>query len=257
MIEKPPSSRVVYMIGILDELRDAGGTLASSEVADRLKAHGMARIADLEKLQDSGETRFAKELRFARLELARAGLIESGSPGQWGLSAIGWGCFPTVQEAQALISRRRRGPLDTVDNMRGAVGPTTGPRPSGYSTTMVRSIAEPSFAYALRFGSSDIWKIGHTQNLENRLKQIRCHVPDEILGMNWEVFATHACHDSLQAFALEQALFAMLREYRTTGERIGCSRTRLVAAWRSVCQVMPLCNAVAAVMDGAIGRLVD
>jgi hypothetical protein len=225
---------VIYMIALLDLLRDAGGALPSPVVYAHLRASGRVPPSDLATIQSSGETRFAKEVRFARLELVHAGLLNLGTPGQWSLSETGWGTFLTPAEAQALIRQRRHGTkLNAVHAL--LPGPTTGPRPTAYTATVVRTVTDGSYAYAFRFGSADLWKIGHAQDVDARLVEVNRHVPVELLGLSWSIFARHACADSLAAHRLEQQLLGELSDRRTQGERVQCSRERLILAWRRHC----------------------
>jgi hypothetical protein len=229
------SSRVAYMIAILDVLRAAGGRLQSPEVFEHIQSSDAARTADIETLQPSGETRFVKEVRFARLELVKAGLVEQGEPGSWSLSTAGWSSFLTPAEAQALVTLRRRGRLQKFDRSSVTGGPTTGPRPASYTATIARTVAAQSWLYLLRFGGSDIWKVGHAQDLDARLAAINRHIPTELLGMRWAIFARKPCHDSLAAYGLEQNLLTRLMVCRTEGERVRCPRDQIIEAWRRVC----------------------
>lgn len=234
MADRPASSRVIYMIALLDLLRDASGALPSTVVYEQLRASGRVPPGDLATIQSSGETRFAKEVRFARLELVHAGLLNLGTPGQWSLSEVGWGTFLTAAEARALIRHRRHG-AEEKPGLPSLPGPTTGPRPTAYTATVVRTITDRSYAYAFRFGKTDLWKIGHAQDVDARLVEVNRHVPVELLGLSWSIFARHACADSVAAHQLEQQLFGELSDCRTQGERVQCSRERLVVAWRRHC----------------------
>lgn len=239
MSDQPASSRVIYMIALLDLLRDAGGALPSTVIYEHLRASGRVPAGDLATIQSSGETRFAKEVRFARLELVQAGLLNLGTPGQWSLSETGWGTFLTPAEARALIRHRRHG-AEVKAVLASLPGPTTGPRPTAYAATVMRTITDRSYAYAFRFGKADVWKIGHAQDVDARLVEVNRHVPVELLSLSWSIFARHACADSLAAHRLEQQLFGELSDCRTQGERVQCSRERLVLAWRRQCPTTEL-----------------
>lgn len=225
-----PSSRLAYMVHLLDVLRASGGSLRSVEVFERLKAGGYARATDVELTQASGETRFAKEVRFARLELVEAGLVQHSEDGIWSLSDEGWATFLTIKEARTLVSRRRHGggvrPFKPPRQ-----GPTTGPVPTAFVATVVRSLDRESWTYVLRYGESDLWKIGHTQDVAARLVDVNRHLPIEVTGVDWRLHARLMWPDSAAAYAMEQRLFRTLSRHRTHGERVRCSTLDLGAAW--------------------------
>jgi hypothetical protein len=138
-----------------------------------------------------------------------------------------------------MVSRRRRGAFEAALDTRPLARPTTGPRPSNFVAMVERSTDQPSYVYVLRFGSSEIWKIGHAEDPDARLCEIARHVPDELIGANWSLFAKYACSNVSDAYQREQALLAALRHARTVGERIACPPSELVAAWRQICCLTP------------------
>jgi len=111
--------------------------------------------------------------------------------------------------------------------------PTTGPRPSDWLGEMSRSAAEAAYTYAMRFGSRDLWKIGHAQDLAARLQDINKHVPHEILGEKWNLVMQQKWHSSLGAYEMEQRVLAGLQTHRTEGERVLCPEIVVCAAWKS------------------------
>jgi hypothetical protein len=228
-------SRSFYMICILDLLRDAGGMLHSNEVFRLMKDGGYARASDLETIQASRETRFAKETRFARLELAKAGLLEQGQSGQWVLSELGWATFLTPDRTRQLIRQRRHG-ANVVRTSSPMPRPTTGPKPSSFMAAISRQVGAPSWTYLLRYGGSDLWKIGHTENVVHRLADVNRHVPIELTGHCWALFARVRFDDSLAAYNMEQRLLVALNSYRTQGERVRCSVSRLIEIWTQCVQ---------------------
>ncbi len=230
------------MVSILDVLRMSGGSLPSGRIAELMISLNLARRSDVTAVQPSGETRFAKEIRFARLELVAAGLLDP-EHGTWALSEAGWSALLTVDRARALVTARRHG-ARTGEVAAGsfAEGPTTGPPPSSYTAVISYDAKAPAFIYVLRFGNSDVWKIGRAKNVSLRLRQINKHIPFELLNQRWYVFAKRNCHSFHDAHVLEQHLLAILKSTRTTGERIRCSREDLSEAWR-------LCLAHAAATD--------
>lgn len=223
------------MVHLLDVLRSAGGTLPSTEVFEELRRSGSARLSDLETLQSSGETRFAKEVRFARLELVAASLLDCPVGGVWSLSETGWSTFLTPDDACSLVSARRRG--STLPGSRPSQlpvsGPTRGLPPTSWTAMVARDVGGIAFTHILQFGEADIWKVGYANDVPARLAQVNRHVPYEHLGRQWTLFAKRRWPDAPAAFAMEQRLLGLLQRQRTVGERVGCPRSTIVKAWRT------------------------
>lgn len=218
------------MVHMLEVLRASGGSLRSTAVFDRFKTEGYAREADLLHTQASGETRFAKEVRFARLELVEAGLVQHSEDGVWSLSDLGWATFLNFEGARNLINRRRHkktfGPI-----VKGIPQPTTGPVPTAYTASVVRTLDRTSWTYVFRYGETDLWKIGHTQNVATRLADVNRHLPVEVTAAIWKLYARQSWPESKAAYDMEQRLFAALASHRTQGERVRCDRECLTIAW--------------------------
>ena len=104
------SSRTLYMIAILEALREMGGEAPTPDVYNWLESSGHAREADLRSIQTDGGTRFKKEVRFARKELFDAGLLSSKRRGLWTLTANGAATDLTPERALAIVRSRRRRP---------------------------------------------------------------------------------------------------------------------------------------------------
>jgi hypothetical protein len=231
------SSRLIYMSALLDALRALGGSGRSGQVYALLVDGGVARSSDLKAQQASGETRFVKETRFARKELVDAGLILNGQSGVWVLSDLGWQTTLTPEEARKLVRDRRhlksRAAMKFGSQGRASV-PTTGPRPVSWTGQVTRDAAGAAWTYVMKFGDTDVWKIGHARDVEARLALINVHVPVEILEQQWLPFLRYAWPDSGCAYAMEQELFRMLKRRRTSGERVRCPESELLEAWRKV-----------------------
>jgi hypothetical protein len=116
--------------------------------------------------------------------------------------------------------------------------PTTGPKPSDWSGVVKRSGDLPAVTYAMQFGERSLWKIGHAQNLEDRLDEINKHLPVEVLDECWELALVHKCRDSLLAYDMEQKVLELLSKHRTIDERVMCSKSELEAAWTSAAAAM-------------------
>lgn len=240
--EAPDSpSILVYMINLLETLRAFGGSGTSDEVCDWFITQGVARPSDLEKIQKHGETRFRKEVRFARLALAQAGLLSGNDPGQWRLSPRGWTTDLDLESARAIANRRpaefddeRDGSLDAPEippDLVTVPGPTRGPAPIAWEGIVQRPLATEASTYVMRFGTTSIWKIGHTSNMTARLAELNRHVPVEVLNCRWQLVLERKWDDPLLAYEMEQRLLRELVNYRTTGERVSCTEGQLGAAW--------------------------
>lgn len=109
--------------------------------------------------------------------------------------------------------------------------PTTGPTPTDWSGTVTRSAHAEAWTYALRFGRRTLWKVGHTQDVDQRLRDVNEHVPYEETGENWSLALKQRWPDSIAAHAMEQRVFRALSSQRTTGERIRCSEAQMLSTW--------------------------
>lgn len=228
----PISSRLIYMVGVLEVLRCAGGVLTSTETFEHLEAAGWARAADISTIQASGESRFTKEVRFARLELVNAGLLEQDDPGRWRLSDLGWSTFLSIEGARELVGQRRHGSSKRSLHATKP-GPTRGPRPTSFTSVISRSTEKISWVYVLSFAGCEMWKVGHAADIPARLTDVNRHLPVELNGQSWALFAWAKFPDAGLAYEMEQRLLETLSRFRTQGERVRCSRDQVVAAWRS------------------------
>jgi hypothetical protein len=216
------------------KLSTCPGTATSAQAYDFLIESGAAQQRDLVTIQRSGETRFAKETRFARRELVDAGLILNGTDGVWSLSAEGWRCQLSPEQARELVRLRRHhsGAGPKAKGPRQGSMPTTGPRPTSWMTMVTRDAAGTAWTYVMRFGTSDVWKIGHAENVQTRLAAINAHLPVEILGREWAPFLRFAWPNSDAAYLMEQELFRILKSVRTARERVRCDESEMMRAWR-------------------------
>jgi hypothetical protein len=120
--------------------------------------------------------------------------------------------------------------LREIDNLREA-GPTQGPRPTSWTGTVTQNVNTPAVTYALRFGSRDIWKIGHASDVASRLDEVNTHVPFEALGERWTLRFQKQWNSREMAFEMEQAIFRELTLYPRERERVACTETQLMSAW--------------------------
>jgi hypothetical protein len=109
--------------------------------------------------------------------------------------------------------------------------PTTGPTPSDWTGTVTRTAHAESWTYAMRFARRGLWKVGHTQDIDQRLRDLNLHVPVEETGEGWVLALKQRWPDSVAAHAMEQRVFRALTTFRTAGERIRCSEAQMQSAW--------------------------
>lgn len=109
--------------------------------------------------------------------------------------------------------------------------PTTGPLPGDWTGTVTRTARAEAWTYAMRFGRRGIWKIGHSQDVEQRLHEVNLHVPVEEIGEAWTLALKQRWPDSGSAYAMEQRVFQALSTFRTAGERVRCGEAQMLSAW--------------------------
>lgn len=109
--------------------------------------------------------------------------------------------------------------------------PTTGPVPSSWQGTAGRDVNRVAFTYALQFGKTDIWKIGHAIDLKERLKQVNWHIPTEIVPERWRLSFQQQWECETDAYGMEQRVLGLLERHRTEGERVRCTEAVLLSAW--------------------------
>lgn len=125
-------------------------------------------------------------------------------------------------------------PSDTKESNPGNGGPTTGPIPSPWAAHVEHNINTTSWTYALRFGDYQLWKVGHAEDLEVRLNDVKRHVPEEILdNKQWRIAFRQRWEGATPAYEMEQKVFELLADRRTIGERIRCSEKELKTAWEA------------------------
>jgi hypothetical protein len=110
--------------------------------------------------------------------------------------------------------------------------PTTGPVPSSWSGIVNRNANIEACTYAMRFGRRNIWKIGHAQDVKERLRDINKHVPHEVLNEYWTIAFQQKWPKQQAAYDMEQRVLRMLRKPGDIGERVSCSEQELLKAWR-------------------------
>lgn len=126
------------------------------------------------------------------------------------------------------------GPISRLRQLNDALrfgGPTTGPKPTSWSGSTGRDADAESFTYAFRFGSRDMWKIGHAKDVAARLTEVNKHVPEEVLNEGWQIALQHRWPTATDAYEMEQRVLAALRTSDSVGERVACSKRRIESVW--------------------------
>lgn len=233
---RPIPSRYIYMIGLLDCLRDLG-PVGPQKAYEWLIERQIAREEDRNHLQKDGGSRFQKEARWARQELLGAGLIRCEADGIWGLTEAGASTFLTVVGARAIVSSRHSvlaTGFDAADpRVNEGFAPTTGPVPVSWTGTVTRSLRGMCWSYAVRFGDTSIWKIGLAADVDRRVVDLNRHVPQEVIEHQWIAKMRHPWPNASAAYTMEQFVLSALSDARTYGERVNCGEDRITAAWQA------------------------
>ena len=103
------------------------------------------------------------------------------------------------------------------------------PAPGTYTTTV--SEKDVGWTYAARFGTSPIWKIGHTSDPRSRIRDLNAHIPVEYLEECWSIGWEQRWPSTERAREMEQRLLTILADKRTQGERVKCGKEELEMAW--------------------------
>lgn len=107
-----------------------------------------------------------------------------------------------------------------------------GPAPSEWSALVSREDG-PTATYLMRFGQSNCWKIGISQNVRLRRQALNFSVPSEVLnGECWEVVLTHTWPTGAPAYHMEQTLLRHLSAHGTSNERVKAPEGMIHTAWQ-------------------------
>jgi hypothetical protein len=187
------------------------------------------------------ERHYEREVRFARQDLRDGGLLASVK-GHRQVTDVRRILSLTPDAVQEMIRHNRRNRRDSraVPPQKKPSGAdqlasrpptaTTGPRPTEW-VSEARRANGPADTYALRFGNTDLWKVGFASDVRSRVAAINRHIPVELIDDRWELVG--ACHwpSQLAAYAMEQEVLTILAAERTIFERVRCSHDRLTSAW--------------------------
>ncbi|RZJ47374.1 MAG: hypothetical protein EON87_01165 [Brevundimonas sp.] len=221
-------------------LVSSGEPVSPSKVYAWLETNGLRRTGTAPSGAVSDQ-QFQKEIRFARQELADGRLVRSIN-GRWAAVQIDELLRLTPDRAREMISRNRRDREDRRSKgeqtaqasvlRHSGPSPTTGPRPSEWTSIMRRTDGRAS-TYAFRFGETNLWKIGFASRVDARLREVNRHVPTELGGSAWAKVHTTQWPSQLAAYAMEQEVLQRLTRERTVFERAWCTPERLKAIWGS------------------------
>lgn len=106
-----------------------------------------------------------------------------------------------------------------------------GPHPSEWSAQTAH-LDGVTATYLLRFGDTDVWKIGISQNPSSRCSALNFSIPTEILeGRCWEVMDVHWWPSGAPAYKMEQMVLSLLERSRTANERVQLPEQEVKTAW--------------------------
>ncbi len=111
---------------------------------------------------------------------------------------------------------------------------TVGIPPTYGTTTHVRTPRDHSYTYILHYDDSTIWKIGYTDDLEQRIGDINKHLPWEYTNVKWNLEYFQKWENSNDAFKMEQLMLEKLANHRGEGERVCCTRDMLEKTWENI-----------------------
>lgn len=231
-------SRAHYMLAVLRALDEHGGSAIPATIYAWLSSNAYW-LNQSPPINLASKRRFQQEIRFARQELADAGILVSKNS-RWALANPQSKVRLTADDARRIVgeNRRRRaskateraGESTLEENSPDRFGPTTGPRPVTWEGNVVREDG-PAWTYAFKFEHSDLWKIGFAIDIHDRLKSVNQHVPIEILGRGWTLALSTHWPSQIMAHAMEQEVLSRLVNQRTRFERVRCSPQQLKTAW--------------------------
>ena len=127
-------------------------------------------------------------------------------------------------------------PLPVLARMRrlnDALRNTTGPRPTDASYNVDRSGTDgEAWAYALQFGSRNVWKIGWADDIDERCAAVNQHIPIELGGLEqWTAKFRQRMKNREAAYKMEQRVLTLLDAKRKGFERVHCAQADLQSVW--------------------------
>jgi restriction system protein len=94
-----------FFIPVIKALQDLGGSGRPSEVVDWIATQMDVPEEEQSEQLESGQSRFANEIHWARFYLARTGYIDSSKRGVWSLTEKGLSASLTQQDALSIFQK--------------------------------------------------------------------------------------------------------------------------------------------------------
>lgn len=144
---------------------------------------------------------------------------------------------PDAERVLALMSEEVPLPklpaLEKMRRLNELFRPTTGPRPADATYSVTRSAQDTNWTYALRYGNRNMYKVGHTSDVQDRMASINQHIPVEIGVECWSLALQQKWDTATSAYDMEQRVFALMIAKRSGFERIQCSERELQSVWQA------------------------
>lgn len=116
------------------------------------------------------------------------------------------------------------------ENLHGG-GRSRGPAPSDRQGGSYKT-GRQAFTYVMRFGGTNCYKVGYTNDLARRLGELNAHIPYEVEGQDiWKQYLTEHHEDERRAYEMEQRLLDALPPDNIIGERFTCDSMELEVLW--------------------------
>ena len=128
-----------------------------------------------------------------------------------------------IRRVQRLGSHGRVG-----DQHKGGADPVI--PPSEWSRVVSRTDG-PTYAYVFQYGETNVWKVGISKNISERLLALNFSIPDEITESQWKPIYEQLFENGSEAFDMEQAVLSALGNFRTRNERVMCSLSDIEREW--------------------------
>jgi hypothetical protein len=132
--------------------------------------------------------------------------------------------FPLHSDLLATAKRSETGDTRTT-------GPV--PRSSGYTVSPKDPQITRAFTYIARFGITQVYKIGYSEDLDNRLRTLNQHIPSSEIDIpQWRMVYARENTSALAQQLEQDILKKKLDAYRTEGERVYCRAKAIDAVAR-------------------------
>jgi hypothetical protein len=123
--------------------------------------------------------------------------------------------------------------LERMRRLNDALRPTTGPRPGeGGTFEVTRTTGGDHWTYGLRYGMRDVWKVGYSVDVDQRVESINQHIPVELGIEAWTAVYRQKMKSADAAYKMEQRVLELLAAKRSGFERVRCTQAELQTAWQ-------------------------